>query len=99
MTDNNFNHQTLDILNKLRDVCIDQEAEPMAAVIALIRMAGFMLMVAKHQREYEVEEEIALDKEGFFKLVIEELNNAYDGALSTRETVDLINRVGGTSDA
>jgi hypothetical protein len=46
-----------------------------------------------------VEGEIALDKEEFFKLVIEELNNAYDGALSTRETVELINRVGGTSDA
>ena len=82
----------------MRDVCINDAVEPMAAVIALIRMAGFMLMVAKHQREQEVEEEIALDKEEFFKLVIKELNAAYDGALSTRETVELINRVGGTSD-
>jgi hypothetical protein len=99
MTDNNFNRQTLGILNKLRDVCIDQEAEPMAAVIALIRMAGFMLMVAQSQREFELQADTALDKEEFFKLIIKELNDAYDGALSTRETVDLINRVGGTSDA
>jgi hypothetical protein len=87
------------ILDKLRDVCVEQEVEPIAAVLALIRMAGFMLMVAQSRREFELQSETALDKNGFYALAIEELNNSYDAALSTRETVDLINRVGGTSDA
>jgi hypothetical protein len=60
-------------------------------------LSNAIMEVAKNNlKEFELQADTALDKAEFFKLVIEELNNAYDGALSTRETVDLINRVGGT---
>jgi hypothetical protein len=89
---------TAQVLDKLRAVCIDDSVEPIASVLALIRMAGFMLMVAQSRREVELQETTALDKHGFYALAIEELNTAYDAALSTRDTFDLIERVGGTPD-
>lgn len=81
-TENDYRLQIMTIMDKLKLVCIEDGVDPAAAVVALIRMAGFMTMVTSTLEG----EEMVLNKQAFFDHVIAELNEAYDGAVAARET-------------
>ena len=66
-----------------------------AAVVALIRMAGFMTMVTSSTEG----DDMMLNKPEFFAHVISELNEAYDGAVAARETRKvMVNLAGDTNE-
>jgi hypothetical protein len=77
-----YREQIMRIMDKLKLVCIEDGIDPAAAVVALIRMAGFMTMVTSTMEG----EEMVLNKQAFFDHVVNELNEAYDGAVAARET-------------
>jgi len=90
-----YREQIMAIMDKLKLVCIEDGIDPAAAVIALIRMAGFMTMVTSTMEG----EEMVLDKQGFFNHVVNELNEAYDGAVAARETRKVMVNLAGDTDA
>jgi len=90
-----YREQIMAIMDKLKLVCIEDGIDPAAAVVALIRMAGFMTMVTSTMEG----EEMVLDKQGFFNHVVNELNEAYDGAVAARETRKVMVNLAGDTDA
>jgi hypothetical protein len=90
-----YREQIMRIMDKLKLVCIEDGIDPAAAVIALIRMAGFMTMVTSTLEG----EEMVLDKPAFFAHVVNELNEAYDGAVAARETRKVMVNLAGDTDA
>lgn len=93
-TENEYRLQIMRLMDKLKLVCIEDGVDPAAAVIALIRMAGFMTMVTSTLEG----EEMVLDKPAFFNHVVNELNEAYDGAVAARETRKVMVNLAGESD-
>lgn len=89
-----YREQIMRIMDKLKLVCIEDGVDPAAAVVALIRMAGFMTMVTSTLEG----EEMVLDKPAFFAHVVNELNEAYDGAVAARETRKVMVNLAGEPD-
>jgi hypothetical protein len=89
-----YREQIMRIMDKLKLVCIEDGIDPAAAVVALIRMAGFMTMVTSG---IEGEDKV-LDKPAFFAHVVDELNEAYDGAVAARETRKVMVNLAGEPD-
>lgn len=89
-----YREQIMHLMDKLKLVCIEDGVDPAAAVIALIRMAGFMTMVTSSLEG----EEMVLDKPAFFAHVVNELNEAYDGAVAARETRKVMVNLAGEPD-
>lgn len=86
-----YREQIMSIMDKLKLVCIEDGVDPAAAVVALIRMAGFMTMVTSSTEG----DDMMLDKPAFFAHVISELNEAYDGAVAARETRKIMENLAG----
>jgi hypothetical protein len=90
-----YREQIMSIMDKLKLVCIEDGVDPAAAVVALIRMAGFMTMVTSSTEG----DDMMLNKPEFFAHVISELNEAYDGAVAARETRKvMVNLAGDTNE-
>ena len=90
-TDQQYREQIMRLMDKLKLVCIEDGVDPAAAVVALIRMAGFMTMVTSSMEG----EEMVLDKPALFAHVVNELNEAYDGAVAARETRKVMENLAG----
>ena len=86
-----YREQIMAIMDKLKLVCIEDGIDPAAAVVALIRMAGFMTMVTSSMEG----DDMMLDKPAFFAHVVNELNEAYDGAVAARETRKVMENLAG----
>lgn len=73
-------------LEALRDLCltgIDDTGDAIDWVQSLLKMAGFMAMVAVHGHLKEGE---SMNKDVFFALAVRELNDSYDQAVASKET-------------
>jgi len=90
-----YREQIMRLMDKLKLVCIEDGVDPAAAVVALIRMAGFMTMVTSSNEG----DDMVLNKNEFFAHVVSELNEAYDGAVAARETHKIINHLAGDTNA
>ena len=82
-------------LEQLRDLCltgIEDTGDAIDWVQSLLKMAGFMTMVAVHDH---LEEGETMNKDTFFALAVRELNDSYDQAVASKETFYAMNRMTG----